>query len=119
MGIFMDNVAILKSSRLRLIGVANQIDRPFLVWFDETPFDAAWKSGAAAAAQSRRFHLVDDVLARHRHGFLQLLIAALSEVAVNVSRPICATDVFKYESMLERMRRLRIADCGLRIGEKI
>src|SRR5438876_12214671 len=109
MGVLMNNVAILKSARLRLIGVTNQIHRPFLVWFDETPFDAAWKSRAAAAAQSRRFHLVDDVFAGHRHGLFQLLITAVSEVAVNVSRPICATDVFKYESMLERMRRLRIA----------
>ena len=51
MWIVVNDVAILECARLGFIGVADQIHRPFFVRFDETPFQAAGKSGASASAQ--------------------------------------------------------------------
>ena len=48
--IFMNNVAVLERPRLRFVGITYQVNRLLFVRFDETPFHAARKSGAAAAA---------------------------------------------------------------------
>ena len=62
--IFMNDVAVLERARFGFIRVANQINRPFFVRLDKTPFQAAGKSGPAATAQPGVFHFVDNVLAR-------------------------------------------------------
>src|ERR1043166_4989766 len=77
MGIFMNNVTILKRAWLRFVGITDQVNRPLFVRFDEAPFNAAGKSGAAAAAESRDFHFVDDVLSGHRDRFAQFFVTAI------------------------------------------
>src|SRR6266404_8123303 len=103
MRILVNDIAILKRAWLRFIGVANQIGRLLLVGLDEAPFDSARKTGSAAPAQTGGFDLIYDLLARHRDGLAQLLVAAVAEVAVDVSSPFCATDVFENQSMFEWM----------------
>ena len=68
MRILVNDVTILECARFRFISVANQIDRLLLVGPDEAPFDSAGKTGSAATAQTGRFDLVYDLLARHRDG---------------------------------------------------
>ena len=111
MRIVVDDVAVLERARLRFVRVANQIDRFFFVGLDETPFHAAGKSGATAAAQTGGLHFVHDLGARHLHGFLQIFVAAGFEISVDVDLPIFAANIFENETMLERVRRLLIADC--------
>ena len=89
----MDDVAILERAGLGFVRVADQIDRFFFVRLDEAPFHAAGKTGAAASAQPGGLDFVHDVGARHGDRFLQLLVAAVVQVAVdvgasNLSRPI-------------------------------
>ena len=109
----MNDVAILERARLGFVGIADQIDRLLFVRLDEAPFHSAGKTGAAASAQPGSLDFVHDVGARHGDRFLQLLVAAVVQVAVDVDRPIFAADVFEDEPALERMRR---GDCGSRIG---
>ena len=103
MRILVNDVAILERARLGFVGVADEIDRFLLVRLDEAPLHAAGKSGAAAAAQAGRLHFVDDLGARHLDRLLQLLVAAVAQVAIDVGRPIFASDVFENETALERM----------------
>src|SRR5438477_1960396 len=67
--IFMDDVAVLERPRLRFVGITYQVNRFLFVRFDEAPFHAARKSGAAAAAEAGRFHFVDDLRTRHLESF--------------------------------------------------
>ena len=104
MRIVVDDVAVLERARLRFVRVANQIDRFLLVGLDETPFHAAGKSGATAAAQTGGLHFVHDLGARHLHGFLQIFVAAGFEISVDVDLPIFAANIFENETMLEWVR---------------
>src|SRR6266568_6035235 len=112
MWIFVDNVAVFERARLGFIRVTDQIDRLFLIGFDETPFHATRKSSAATATETGCFDFVDDLFARHRNGLPQLLVTAVAQVSVDVDLPIAASDVFENQPMLERVRGSRIADCG-------
>ena len=49
--IVMNNVTVFEGPRLGFIGVADQINRSFLVWLDETPFQPARKPRASSSAQ--------------------------------------------------------------------
>ena len=89
MRIFVNDVAILERARLGFVGVADQIDRLLFVRLDEAPFHAARKTRAAAAAQAGVLDFVDDVVARHGDRLLQLLVAAVAQIAVDVGGPIC------------------------------
>src|SRR5438105_1998580 len=103
MRILVNDIAILERAWFRFIGVANQIDRLLLFGLDEAPFDSARKPGSPAPAQTGGFDLVYDLLARHLDGLAQLLVTAVAEVAVDVSGPFRATDVFENQSMFEWM----------------
>src|SRR6266404_6208033 len=103
--VLVNNVAVLESPRLRFIGVADQVDRFFFVGLDEAPLYAAGKTRAAAAAQAGRLHFVHDLHARHPDRLFQLLVAAVSEIAIDVRRVIAAPDVFENKAMLERVGR--------------
>src|ERR1700687_1011059 len=104
MWIFLDDVAVFKRARFRLVRVANQINRFLLIGLDETPFHAARKSGTPAPAQTGIFHLVDDAGAGHLQRFLQLLVTAVFEVSVDVDLPISTADVFENQATLKRVR---------------
>ena len=86
--VLMDDVAILKCTWLRFISVADQIDRPLFVRFDEAPFQAAGKSGSTAAAQARVFDLIDNFAARYPQRLLQFFVTAIAQVTIDISRPI-------------------------------
>ena len=63
MRIVTHDVAILAGARLGFVGVDDEIVRPFLHLFGhERPFEACREARAAAAAQARLLHLVDDRL---------------------------------------------------------
>ena len=70
--------------------------------------------GKPAPPRPRRpgsLHFVHDVRARHRDRLLQLLVSAVAQIAVDVGRPICASDVFENETALEGVgRRFAIGD---------
>ena len=84
MRVLVNDVAILERARLGFVGVADQIDRLLLVRLDEAPLHTARKSGATASAQPGVLHLIDDLGARHRERFFQLLVAAVPQVTIDV-----------------------------------
>ena len=104
--ILMNNVAVLERARLGFVRVTNQVDRLLLVGLDKTPFHAARKSRAAAAAQTGCFHFVHDVSARHFDGFAQIFVAAVIQIRLDVGLPIFAPDIFENDPLLERVRRM-------------
>src|SRR5262249_30255518 len=53
MRIFVNDVAIFECAWLGFVGVADQIDRPLFVGFDEAPFQATGEPRSAATAESR------------------------------------------------------------------
>src|SRR6202035_2280283 len=59
------DLAVLAGSGLGLVGIDHEIAWPSVSGFfrHERPFQAGRKSSAAAAAQARRLHLVDDPVA--------------------------------------------------------
>ena len=65
MRIVPHDLAVLAGAGLGLVGIDHQIARPAVGGFlrHERPFQAGRKTGAAAAAQAGRFHLVDDPVA--------------------------------------------------------
>ena len=50
---------------------------------DEAPLHAGGEARAAAAAQGGSFHLIDDLLGRHAHGFVEGLVAVVGEIGVD------------------------------------
>ena len=61
MRVVAHDVAILAGARLGLVCIDDEIMRPFLHFFrHEGPLQAGGKSGAAASAQARLLHDVDD-----------------------------------------------------------
>src|ERR1700724_979599 len=65
MRIVPHDLAVLAGAGLGLVGIDHEIAWPSVSGFfrHERPFQAGRKSSAAAAAQARRLHLVDDPVA--------------------------------------------------------
>ena len=105
MRILVNDVAVLERARLGFVGVADQVDRLFLVGLDEAPLHAAGETRAAAAAQAGILDLVHDLGAAHLDRGLELLVAAVLQVAIDVVRVAFAPDVFENQPALERMGR--------------
>src|SRR5204862_1738336 len=68
MRIVVNDIPILERARLGFVRVAAEIDRFFLIRFDETPLHPAGEPGAAAPAQAGGLHFVHDLAARHFDG---------------------------------------------------
>ena len=111
MGILVNNVAILKSAGLGFIRVADQVDRFGLVRFDKTPFYPARKTSTTAAAEAGCFYLVNNFFPGHLDRFFQLLVPAIFEIAVDINRPIRASDIFENETALQWMGRGKLIRC--------
>ena len=103
MGVFVDDVAVLERAWLRFICIADQIDRLLLIRLDEAPLHPARETGASATAQPGVFDFIDNLGRRHRERLLQLFVSAITQVTIDVCRPIFASNVFKNEAMFERM----------------
>ena len=67
---------ILERARLALVGVAGDVLRLRRVLEDELPLQAGRESGAAAPAQPRRLHLLDDLVRLQRQRLAQSFVAA-------------------------------------------
>ena len=102
--VLVDDVAVLERARLGLVRVADEVDRFQAVLLDETPLDAAWEPRAAASAQAAGLDLVDDVGLRHRQRLLQLFVAAITQVGVDVRPPARAVHVLEDHPLLARVR---------------
>jgi hypothetical protein len=76
---------VLEGARLAFIRVTADVLRPGRVLEDELPFHPGWKAGAAAAAQPRGLHLLDDVVRLQRQRFSQPLVSTLT-LQVEVER---------------------------------
>ena len=121
MRVLVDDVAVLKRAWFGFIRVADQIDRLFLIGLDEAPLHAAREPGAPATAQPGVLNSIDNFAARHRQRLFQLFVTAITQVTIDIRRPIFASDIFKNEAMLKRMRWMqsRIAERGLPSAEKV
>ena len=102
--ILVNDVAVLERSGFRFVRVANQIHRLLLVRFDKAPLHPGRETGATASAQRRSLNLVKNVRPRHGNGLLQLFVAAVIQVTIDVGRPIRTADVFENKPVFERMR---------------
>jgi hypothetical protein len=75
--------AVLERARLGLVRVADQILGLVFPLGDEAPLQAGGEAGAAAPAQARLLHLVDDRVGLHLEGLFQALVAAVLAVAAD------------------------------------
>src|SRR5438034_4333106 len=119
MRVFVNDVAVFKCARLRFVGVANQIHWPLFFRLDEGPLQATRKSRSAASAQARVLDFVDDVTARHLQRLPQLRITAVTQVTIDVGRPIRASDVFVNQAVLERVRGCLMFDVRCLMSDDI
>ncbi len=72
---------ILERSRLALVGVAGDIARLDLL-VDELPFHAGREAGAAAAAQTRGLHHVDNLIGCVGQRFLERVVSLVTEIEI-------------------------------------
>ena len=93
--VLVQDVAVLECAGLRLIAIADQINRLGIVGWNEGPLHARWEARAAATAQTGVLHLLGDVLRRHADSLAQLLIAAVIEIAVDRRIITRAVDVLE------------------------
>ena len=78
--------AVLERSRLRLVGVADEVVRAHRLPRDGLPLDAGREGGAAAPLQLRVLQLADDALRAELDRAPQGLVAAARAVVVQRSR---------------------------------
>src|SRR5437588_6494986 len=103
MRILVNDIAVFECARLRFIGVADQINRLFLIRLDKAPFYPARKTCSTAPAQAGGFDLVYELFGRHRDGIAQLLVTIVAQVAVDVRGPFFSANVFENEPVFEWM----------------
>ena len=84
--IVLEDQPVFAGAGLALVAVAQHVLRLGRLLGHERPLHAGGESGAAAAAQVRRLHLVDDGVRLHGQRLLQRLVAVELEVAVEVGR---------------------------------
>ncbi len=84
--IVLEDEAVFAGAGLALVTVAQHVLRLGRLLGHERPLHAGRKSRAAAAAQVRLLHLVDDGVGRHAERFLQRLVAVELEIAVERGR---------------------------------
>src|ERR1043166_873436 len=78
--VFFHEDTVFESSWFRFVRVADNVFRFALSFGGTLPFDAGWKSRAAAAYQSRSLYLGNYVFRRHRQCFFQSGITATGPV---------------------------------------
>ena len=86
MGIVLDDLPILEGARLALVGVDAEVDRLLGLLRQEAPLHAGGEARAAAAAQVRRLHQLDQLLGRELgerlpRGFVATVLAIDVELA--------------------------------------
>ncbi len=74
--------AVLAGAGLALVGVDDDVFGFRRGLRNEAPLQAGWKTGAAAATQARRFHLVDDLFGLHGDGFVEGFVAVGREIGI-------------------------------------
>ena len=85
MRIALHQQVIFERARLALVGVADDVAR-FDLLIDELPLHAGRKPGAAAAAQTRRFDELDDLVGLLAERCLQRVVAAVLQIEVERER---------------------------------
>ena len=109
MRILVNDVAILERAGLRFVRVADEISRLRSAGLDEAPLHAARKTRAAASAQAGLFFTSSTISSRlHLERLLQLLVAAVLQVALDVVRPALAIDVLENEPLLRGCGAARV-----------
>ena len=73
---------VLAGAGLALVGINNDVFGLGRSARHKAPLQAGRKSGAAAAAQSRNFHFLNDLLGRHLHGLEKGLEAVGGEIRI-------------------------------------
>ena len=86
MRIVLEDEAVLAGAGLALVAIAEHVLGLGGFLRNERPFHAGGKAGAAAAAQVRCLHLVDDRVGSHADGFLHGFVAVEFEIAVEIGR---------------------------------
>ncbi len=88
-GIVQEDEVILAGAGLALVAVDEDVLGLGGLLGNEGPLHARGEARAAAAAQAAGFHLIDDPLGALREAFLDRLIAAELDVAIDVRRLPC------------------------------
>jgi hypothetical protein len=104
MRVLMHDVAVLEGAGLGFVRVADEIDRLGVRRRDEAPLHARGESRTATTAKTAGFDLVGDGAALHLERLLELLVAAVLQVALDGGIVADAVDVFEDETLLARMR---------------
>jgi hypothetical protein len=114
-GVVLHQQAVLEGARLRLVGVADEVLGLVLPLRDEAPLQAGREAGAAAPAQARLLHFVDDRVGLHLERLGEPLIAAVLLVAFE-SQGLGSADVAG-QDRLERNHHFNpFRICRTRLG---
>ena len=116
MRVLMQDVAILERAGLRFVGVADEIDGLGIRRRDKTPLHTRRESCTPATAKTAGFDLIGDGTLLHLHRDLELLIAAVAQVAFDGGVITDPVDVFEDQALLARMGLFagEVLDCHAR-----
>ena len=106
--------AVLEGSRLRLVGVADQIVGPGRLPCHRLPLDAGREGGAAASLQLRVLDLADDALGPELERTSQRRVAAVCPVVVQAGGIDGPDTAEQAQAALARLRHL-----GNRFGPRL
>ena len=85
MGVALESRAVHVRARVALVGVADHVLLALGLLLSELPLHAGREARAAAAAQARLEHLVDDLLGRHlEEHLLDRLVAVARDVVLDL-----------------------------------
>ena len=84
--VFVDDLAVLVRARFGFVGVDDKVSGLAGFAVEKLPFHPGREAGAAAAAQARQLDFFADFFGLKGDGFLECVVAAVLQVAVEVDR---------------------------------
>ena len=102
--IFVEDVAVFEGAGFGFIAVDHEIVGLAVIALDKAPFHPGGEPRAAAAAEVGGFDLGDDVGRVHLQRFFQRLVAAVSQVAIDRSVIVVASDLAQNHPAFGRVR---------------
>ncbi len=112
--ILIHDLAIFERAGLGFVGIADEINRLAALAVNETPLEAAGKTRAAATAQAGNFHVLADlfragkflavgqILGLDGERLLERVVAAVTQIALDVGRVARFIGVLQYQFVFLR-----------------
>jgi hypothetical protein len=105
MGVVMQNIPILEGAGLGLVTVAGDVVRLAVIMPDESPLHSAGETCTTATTEVGLLDLINNLFGLHPESFLELGVATVLYVAINVGSVTLGPGILEDNAALLGMRR--------------